>query len=492
MSLRQSAALVAALSVGLMIALIGGAETASASHYRANQINWHQDTGNTVEFHVTGSWRCTFFFSTSVLGRDRRHIQRGTIRPWGWDFRVPANMTVTSVDVINDVISGEAHLEHTYAGPGPWTASISRLLSTELVQWPHEQRRRHRQVRDDRRSRPDLREPGVARRRRSWTVRSTQLCSFTVPAPTRTVRASAGDSRPPSRRPELRPVQPARWCDDQCHQWPVPVGHDGGSSRTDREARSTRRRSSSRISSGAWSSARSAVDFFIRLGSNSTNAQPVFVAPTPADGSVINGTVGSLMTFDIAATDPDTGDVVTLAMLGQPAGSSFSPTSGNPATGTFSWTPAAAGDYLITLTAADQQGLGAVPRGIILRIALPTATTSVSGDGRFNTGAGRVDFTLSDDTVSLVQSRGAGKFTFNGDVDSITGTGNSATMTGTGTYNGVAGHTFSITVVDNGAPGSEERHDRRRDSQCGGRGRVLDRSPRAPQAREHHRHERNA
>ena len=36
------------------------------------------------------------------------------------------------------------------------------------------------------------------------------------------------------------------------------------------------------------------VDFFIRLGSGSTNQQPVFVAPTPADGSVITGNVGAL------------------------------------------------------------------------------------------------------------------------------------------------------------------------------------------------------
>ena len=198
------------------------------------------------------------------------------------------------------------------------------------------------------------------------------------------------------------------------------------------------------------------VDFFIRLGSGSTNQQPVFVAPTPADGSVITGNVGALLSFGVAATDPDTGDTVTLGMLGQPAGSSFSPTAGNPASGTFSWTPTTPGDYLITLIATDQQGLGAVPRGIILRIGTvppPPTGIIVDGKGQFNTGAGRVYFEVSNDAVSLDQVRGI-KFTFTGDVDTITGAGNSATLTGTGSYNGVSGHTFAITVGDNGAPGA--------------------------------------
>ena len=182
----------------------------------------------------------------------------------------------------------------------------------------------------------------------------------------------------------------------------------------------------------------------------------MFVAPTPADGSVITGNVGAPLSFGVAATDPDTGDTVTLGMLGQPAGSSFSPTAGNPASGTFSWTPTAPGDYLITLTATDQTGLGAVPRGIILRIGTappPPTGITVEGKGQFNTGTGRVYFELSNDTVSLDRVRG-GRFTFAGDVDTITGAGNAATLTGTGSYNGVSGHTFAITVGDNGAPGA--------------------------------------
>ena len=451
MSLRQSVALVAALSVGLMIALIGGAETASASHYRANQINWHQDSGNTVEFHVTGSWRCTFFFSAPCSASIGDTFSAGQFDHGDGTSEFPT-MTVTSVDVTNDVISGEAHLEHTYSGPGPWTASVSdccRLSSFNGHMNNGDGSIRYETLVDlgqTSASPVSLVAPIV-------DCPLNALCSFTVPAADpdgqglrwRFSTALEATGTATFNQPAGATINATTGL----YQWDTtgaalaPTGSTFYSTQIMVE----------NLVGGVVVS-KTAVDFFIRLGSNSTNAQPVFVAPTPADGSVINGTVGSLMTFDVAATDPDTGDVVTLAMLGQPAGSSFSPTSGNPATGTFNWTPLVAGDYLITLTAADQQGLGAVPRGIILRIGLPTATTSVSGHGRFNTaGDGRVDFDLSDDTVSLVKSRGT-KFTFNGDVDSIVGSGNSATMTGTGTYNGVAGYTFSISVVDNGSPGS--------------------------------------
>ena len=56
-----------------------------------------------------------------------------------------------------------------------------------------------------------------------------------------------------------------------------------------------------------------AVDFFIRLD-RSANAAPVFVNPTPADGTVFNTTVGSNVSFNVQATDADAGDTVTPGM----------------------------------------------------------------------------------------------------------------------------------------------------------------------------------
>ena len=89
----------------------------------------------------------------------------------------------------------------------------------------------------------------------------------------------------------------------------------------------------------------------------------------------------------------------------------------------------------------------------------PTAavpTISVTGRGRFNTsGGGRVDFTLSNETVTFERSRGE-RFSFAGEVDSISGSDNTATLMGTGTWNGADGYTFEVTVVDNGSPGTNK------------------------------------
>jgi hypothetical protein len=38
-------------------------------------------------------------------------------------------------------------------------------------------------------------------------------------------------------------------------------------------------------------------------------------------------------------------------------------------------------------------------------------------------------------------------------VESLTGTGPDATMTGTGTYNGTPGYSFTVELVEKGAPG---------------------------------------
>lgn len=79
----------------------------------------------------------------------------------------------------------------------------------------------------------------------------------------------------------------------------------------------------------------------------------------------------------------------------------------------------------------------------------PEPEPLVDGAGRFNTdGGGQVTFTVSNESVSLKRTNGA-KFTFAGDVDWVSGSGNQATLTGTGTWNGASGYAFSISVVDN-------------------------------------------
>ena len=81
---------------------------------------------------------------------------------------------------------------------------------------------------------------------------------------------------------------------------------------------------------------------------------------------------------------------------------------------------------------------------------------SVSGKGRFNTERnGQVLFTLSNDSVSFDRTRGE-RFSFAGEVASVTGSANEATLTGTGTWNGKSGYAVEVSAVDTAAWGRLE------------------------------------
>lgn len=87
------------------------------------------------------------------------------------------------------------------------------------------------------------------------------------------------------------------------------------------------------------------VDFIIKIVA-STSALPQFdYTVTPANGSVINASVGVPLAINIKAFDPDAADNVSLSLVGQPSGTTFStalPALGNPSTTVLNWTPSAA------------------------------------------------------------------------------------------------------------------------------------------------------
>ena len=94
---------------------------------------------------------------------------------------------------------------------------------------------------------------------------------------------------------------------------------------------------------------------------DASNQAPAFVPPTPTCGSTVDAVVGAALSFDVSASDPDSGDVVTLAVVGLPSGATLTPpapVTGNPATTHFDWTPVASdqGDHAITFTASDRCG----------------------------------------------------------------------------------------------------------------------------------------
>lgn len=358
--------------MALLASLLGVVVTTtpvSASHGRANQLTWHQGSGNTVEFHYASSWRCSFFFDCSTVNVGDTFFP-GTLSFGDGDF-VSVEAEVTSVDPTNDVVSGEFHVEHTYASTGPFTAftdDCCRLGSSGgHINNPSGSYRTETLV--------DLAGTSASPVSSLAPIVDCPLdavCSFAVPAfdpdggtmrwrfATPAESDLANQPGAPN-APNDASIDPTTGV----YTWDTTgatLSGFGGST-----FYSTAIMIENLDSTGALV-AKTPVDFFIRLGSNSTNQQPQFTSPTPADGTVLDVTLGSPVTFDVAAMDPDAADQVTLAMLGKPPAATYNTTPGNPASGTFSWTPTALGQSILTLVAQDPQGLGATPRSVIINV----------------------------------------------------------------------------------------------------------------------------
>lgn len=103
-----------------------------------------------------------------------------------------------------------------------------------------------------------------------------------------------------------------------------------------------------------------AVDFIIEMVDNvATNDPPICAIP---QGSSYTVEEGDLLTFDVQASDPNSGDFVLLNSAGLPAGASMTPTlpAGNVdnVSSAFSWQTQTgdAGVYVIVYTATDNAG----------------------------------------------------------------------------------------------------------------------------------------
>ncbi|MCH8877644.1 MAG: hypothetical protein IIA89_12605 [Chloroflexi bacterium] len=102
------------------------------------------------------------------------------------------------------------------------------------------------------------------------------------------------------------------------------------------------------------------------------SALPEFdVPPSPPSGSTFTVNVGDTLTFPIQASDADVSDVVTLGVIGLPAGANFPiPGPANPVASTLSWTPASdqVGGHVIVFTATDDLGLSAPPLSVAVNV----------------------------------------------------------------------------------------------------------------------------
>lgn len=120
--------------------------------------------------------------------------------------------------------------------------------------------------------------------------------------------------------------------------------------------------------------ATSHIQYIIRVGTGGSSTQaPVWTAPTPADGSVFTVSPGGTVAFTLRASDPDPGDSVSILQNSGPG--TFTPTEGNPATGSYSFTPTSADldtDHIVQFIAQDQDGAGPPFRSYTIRVRRPT------------------------------------------------------------------------------------------------------------------------
>jgi hypothetical protein len=97
-------------------------------------------------------------------------------------------------------------------------------------------------------------------------------------------------------------------------------------------------------------SATSGVDFTAAAGNNPPSLN------VPGAQSV---QAGSVLNFTVSGSDPDAGDTLTLSASNVPTNATFSQTSGNPATGQFSFNPSQAQSgqtFTVNFTATDNHG----------------------------------------------------------------------------------------------------------------------------------------
>ncbi|HEV7732924.1 MAG TPA: putative Ig domain-containing protein [Candidatus Binatia bacterium] len=406
---------------------LAGGQPAHATHFRHGQISWSVVAGNTVEFTVQNSWRrndnpsfnpcinvatlgtipCTGPSGFPAPGNVIREDIGDTVFNFGDGSPTVGSpggrgllYLVTSIDPTNNWLFGlaldpanlpaiDTTIAHTYATPGNFLARIDSCCRVQAALAPN----------------AHINNPELAYRVETTVTVGTGnsspitalppivtcpqngLCTFIVPATdpdgnTLTFRMSApleadgGTFRQPG--PSQAPNAATIDANTGVYSWntvgatlgPVALNTLYSTQVTIEE------RNGLNVVIG-----KVAVDFFIQLVPDVADP-PVFSAPVC--GSTIVLQAGVPNSFNVQASDADAGDVVSLNAAGLPLGASMTPplpTSGNPVSSVFAWTPLVeqAGSYVVTFTAADQSFQQAL-------CSVTLEVTSQCGDGNLDPG----------------------------------------------------------------------------------------------------------
>ncbi len=422
----------------------------------ASQLSWEQTGLDSAWVSFRGTLRCSEVelpgWPDCEAEVGMPFVDYGTHLEFGdgtWD---QPQMKVTRVSLADDVIDAETEISHHYSGKGPGPFLLSFVCGHCLPGPPLHINNPDAYVHTE--TLLDLRDTSaspVALMVPIVDCPMNAVCRFTVPAVDRgrqplrwrfSTLAESGFVQPRGAKIDAA-TGVYTW--DTTGATVNPTGDSFYSTHVTVES----------VSRGKVVS-RSALFFFIRLNADTTNHPPVFAAPTPADGTVIHGTVGMPLSIDFAASDQDSSDTLTVDARGWTQwsipGLSFSGTSGNPASGALSGTPTEPGDYLLNATVTDQSGRGATARGYVVHIA-GDRRSNVVGSGyvgppgtTFAMNVGR-SFLGGFEGSARIRT-GAGIYFRSTRIVSIRFAGDTATIVAKGTWGGATGATATIKVVD--------------------------------------------
>ncbi len=175
-----------------------------------------------------------------------------------------------------------------------------------------------------------------------------------------------------------------------------------------------------------------AVDFLIHVVScDPTNTAPYFTNEDSICGAIFYVNENELVSFTVSGADDDAGDIVELNSGGLPSGATMTPvlpTSGNPVSSVFNWTPGigSGGSYSITFSITDNcgaQSLCTVTITVIAepchltvtgKVTQPTCSNSCDGSitANVNGGTGHYTYVWSNgETTKTITNLCEGQYT---------------------------------------------------------------------------------
>lgn len=396
------------VALGALLGVLGAGawQPAEATHFRYGSLTWRPLGGNTVEFTLQNAWRrsntpsfddcvnpgtgavvpCSGAGGLAAPGDVIREDIGGTtlFTGDGGEIQVGSQgllyYLVTSIDITNNWLFGVAldpaslpaidtTITYTYASAGPFTARIDSCcrISPSIppnahINNPDGNYRVETKVDlSTANSSPVSTLPAIV------TCPQNGLCQFTVPATDpdgdplcyrlSTAAEAAGTGTFVQPGPPDAP-NAASISASGVYSWNTTGATlAGGGLNTLYSTQVT----VFDIAAGgncatATPKSKIAVDFFIQLVAVVDNP-PTFNSPTC--NTTIPIAAGGTVTFSVNASDVDAGDTVTLTVAGLPPGATMTPglpTSGNPVSSNFSWTPTLAdtGTHVMNFAAADQ------------------------------------------------------------------------------------------------------------------------------------------